>query len=33
MNVKEAAERWNLSERRVRVLCVNGQIDGAFRRG
>ena len=33
MNVKEAAERWNLSERRVRVLCTNGQIDGAFRRG
>ena len=33
MNVKEAAERWNLSERRVRVLCSNGQIDGAFRRG
>ena len=33
MRVKEAAERWNLSERRVRVLCTNGQIDGAFRRG
>ena len=33
MNVKEAAERWNLSERRVRVLCTNGQVDGAFRRG
>ena len=33
MNVKEAAERWNLSERRVRVLCANGQIDGVFRRG
>ena len=33
MRVKEAAERWNLSERRVRVLCANGQIDGAFQNG
>ena len=33
MNVKEAAKRWGISERRVRVLCGNGQIDGVFQYG
>ena len=33
MNVKEAAKLWGISERRVRVLCANGQIDGAFQYG
>ena len=33
MNVKEAAKLWGISERRVRVLCANGQIDGVFQRG
>ena len=33
MNVKEAAKLWGISERRVRVLCANGQIDGAFQHG
>ena len=33
MNVKEAAKLWGISERRVRVLCTNGQIDGAFQYG
>lgn len=33
MNVKQAAEKWNISDRRVRTLCVNGQIEGAYRIG
>ena len=33
MNVKQASEKWNISDRRVRTLCANGQIDGAYRIG
>ncbi len=33
MTVKQAAEKWGISDRRVRVLCENGQIDGAYRVG
>lgn len=33
MTVKQASEKWNISDRRVRVLCENGQIDGAYRIG
>ena len=33
MNVKQAAELWGISDRRVRVLCANGQIQGAYLRG
>ncbi len=29
IGTKEAAERWGISERRIRVLCRNGKIDGA----
>ena len=30
---KEAGALWGISERRVQVLCANGQIDGARRLG
>lgn len=33
ITVKEAAEKWKISERRVRTLCKEGRIDGAFRMG
>ena len=33
LTVKQASEKWNISDRRVRVLCANGQIDGAYRIG
>lgn len=33
MTAKQAAEKWNISDRRVRVMCENGQIDGAIRNG
>jgi hypothetical protein len=28
---KDAAEMWGVSERRVQVLCANGQIEGVVR--
>lgn len=31
MNVKKASEKWQISTRRVRVLCTEGKIPGAFK--
>lgn len=33
MTVKQASEQWGISERRVRVLCVEGRIEGVVREG
>ena len=33
MTVKQAAEKWGLSDRRVRILCADGKIPGAFQEG
>ena len=33
MNVKEAARRWNVTERRVTELCKEGKIEGAYKEG
>lgn len=33
MTVKEAAAKWGISDRRVRVLCAEGKISGAYREG
>ena len=33
MTVKQAAEKWGLSDRRVRILCAEGKIHGAFQEG
>lgn len=30
---EEAAKRWGISDRRVRILCENGQVAGAVRNG
>jgi len=30
MSTKEAAAKWGISERRVRVLCAQGRVDGAI---
>lgn len=30
IGTKDVAERWGVSERRIRVLCRNGKIDGAI---
>ncbi len=29
MNTKEASLKWNISDRRIRILCAEGKIDGA----
>lgn len=33
MTVKQAAEKWRISDRRVRILCSAGKIPGAFQDG
>lgn len=33
INVKQAAEKWKISERRIRVLCAEGKIKGAYQEG
>ena len=33
INVKEAAKKWALNERRVRALCEEGRVDGAYKNG
>ena len=33
MTPKEAGELWGISQRRVQVLCTNGQVKGARRLG
>lgn len=33
MTVKQAAEKWGISDRRVRILCSEGKIPGAFQEG
>lgn len=33
INVKEAAKKWNLNERRVRFLCEQNRIEGAYKEG
>ena len=30
MTVKQAAEKWGISDRRIRVLCSEGKIPGAY---
>ncbi len=33
ITVKQAAERWGISDRRVRILCAEGKIPGAYQQG
>lgn len=33
MTVKQASEKWGVSDRRIRVLCAEGKIPGACREG
>lgn len=33
MTTKQAAEKWGISDRRIRVLCSNGDIPGAYQVG
>ena len=33
MTVKQASEKWGISDRRIRVLCSKGKIQGAYQEG
>lgn len=33
MTIKEAAEKWGLSVRRVQEICVNGTVPGVMKFG
>lgn len=33
ISVKEAAEKWGISVRRVQILCEENRIDGVLRMG
>lgn len=33
ITVKQASEKWGISDRRIRVLCAEGKIPGAYREG
>ncbi len=33
MTVKQASEKWGISDRRIRVLCSEGKIQGAYKEG
>ena len=33
MTVKQASEKWGISDRRIRVLCADGKISGAYQEG
>lgn len=33
MTVNQAAEKWGISDRRVRILCAEGKISGAYQEG
>jgi len=33
MTVKQASEKWGISDRRIRVLCSEGKINGAYQEG
>lgn len=33
ITVKQASEKWGISDRRIRVLCSEGKIHGAYREG
>lgn len=33
LTASQLAPMWNLSQRRVQILCANGRINGAFKIG
>ena len=33
MTASQAAEKWNISQRRVQILCVQNRIEGVFKLG
>lgn len=33
MTANQAAHKWDISQRRVQILCANGRIPGVFKLG
>lgn len=33
MTASQAAKKWNISQRRVQILCMTGRIEGVFKLG
>lgn len=33
MTASQAAEKWNISQRRVQILCAQDRIEGVFKLG
>ena len=33
LSISQTAEKWEISQRRIRILCVEGRIPGAFKMG
>ena len=33
MTAAQAAEKWNISQRRVQILCAEGRVSGVFKLG
>lgn len=33
ITASQAAKKWNISQRRVQILCVQNRIDGVFKLG
>jgi hypothetical protein len=33
ITASQAAQKWNISQRRVQILCEEGRIDGVFKLG
>jgi len=33
MTASQAAQKWNISQRRVQILCAQKRIDGVFKLG
>ena len=33
MTASQASKKWNISQRRVQILCAEGRIPGAFKLG
>ena len=33
ISIKQASEKWGITKRRIQVLCVEGRIEGAIKKG
>lgn len=32
-SISQMSEKWGISQRRIRTLCIEGRIEGAFKMG